>query len=689
MTIIDINSPDLGGMKYPLLDGMTGHIRTSPIGMPKKQLKRVLGMTEDIVFRSVKDNKVVDLYLDGYHFPEQFLNDLGLEVSTEKGIFQMSKRWSRIFRPYYYWEMFDEADLKINISPAMDTKDHDGAMYIHGRILPKLCNHLPEAKRLALKRQLEDCGRVEVTVLGPFGELKGHALVRWDIESDIVCPMDAKTEVKMTNGQILIAVNPVHHADHMWLDFQSMINLVPFFDYRQLVSNMDEHGRMFLEAIKTGKLDEVFAHIRSMKELETWPVREFIARGGKAMHFASVVKALANQHLRLIRARGLEHMRAPLPSGGRYYVFSDAVTQRDVPDGHVMLDPTIASAIVSRKDWLWISLILGGADQDDALWCYCFTSSVDGQRYVMIWRSPNDLGEYVVLKPHGEIPFATWPLHNPELLPKRIDERQYTYLYEIEELPTDNQPYCIGACTPAILQATKNIGTLGQTVNTRMFKKVMTGDIGTEQSAPLEDVIDFTVKKLGNMQPIKEFNKAVVRAHIAQDNHVPQIMWPRIIGMLTEDMQESLEPTFNHWLDIYIAMVQKHIHDYKKLRDELALQAMPPIEVFEYGKHHLREAAMVKDAYAYVIRTALATHAPTNEDFEKARQASEAALGKFPVQEWPQIMAGVACRTYVMGDRFNEQHTDEELDKQLQVSSDACMWQLGKMNEKRPRPAQA
>ena len=42
--------------------------------------------------------------------------------------------------------------------------------------------------------------------------------------------------------------------------------------------------------------------------------------------------------------------------------------------------------------------ILGGADNDDALWVQPFTDH-DGDQKMLCWRSPNKTGKHMVLKP--------------------------------------------------------------------------------------------------------------------------------------------------------------------------------------------------------------------------------------------------------------------------------------------------
>lgn len=55
------------------------------------------------------------------------------------------------------------------------------------------------------------------------------------------------------------------------------------------------------------------------------------------------------------------------------------------------LDAQAATAWVNGDDWCdVIAPVLGGADQDDAVWCFPFTD-FDDQHKLLLWRSPNQV----------------------------------------------------------------------------------------------------------------------------------------------------------------------------------------------------------------------------------------------------------------------------------------------------------
>src|SRR5207253_520262 len=118
----------------------------------------------------------------------------------------------------------------------------------------------------------------------------------------------------------------------------------------------------------------------------------------------------------------LEKLHVPIP-GGRFYVMPIGVGQAagadyDIPRGQVRIDREFATAWVNDDDWvqledaaIGIAGLLGGADDDDALWVHGFTD-YDEQPKILCWRSPNQVGEYVVLKPTLGSYNLDW--HTPE-----------------------------------------------------------------------------------------------------------------------------------------------------------------------------------------------------------------------------------------------------------------------------------
>jgi hypothetical protein len=354
--------------------------------------------------RWVNGSSLNDVFVDGMT-TAQFLAATGLELHMDKGGYVLSKRLSRVMRPYFASTFLPNATVQIRHldQDERERKVWDGAGLISRAMLERLV--IPPgcspAKREELLREIQHCQRVEFTVLSERGQDKGHALVADDLEADFVLPRDTKGEVRLGGGRTFIGVNFVHAHDEMRLDIQSLINLHPFFDEAHLMKWLEDEGQLFAQAVETGAVSEAMAridHHTTLDDIEKWHLREYFASGGHPMWFGNMVRNLMNQHLQRLNHATLEKLRLPVP-GGRYYVMPIGVGQRagvqhDVPRGHIRIDRAHATAWVNDDDWCalegsdqGIAGILGGADNDDALWTHPFQDH-DGEAKVLVWRSP-------------------------------------------------------------------------------------------------------------------------------------------------------------------------------------------------------------------------------------------------------------------------------------------------------------
>jgi len=367
----------------------------------------------------------------------------------------------------------------------------DGAGLISRAMVERLLipDGTPPAKRAELLREVRECKRVEFTVMSERGQDKGHAIVADDLDADFVLPIDTKKEVKLVNDETWVGVNFVHSHDDMRIDIQSLINLYPFFDEAKYAQWLDDEGKLFTQAVESGKVDAAMSRIdpyATLEDVEAWHLREYFASGGHALWSASVTRNLMNQHLKRLNENTLERMRLPIP-GGRYYVLPMGVgkaagVEHAIPRGHVRIDAEYTTAWVNDEDWLamqdspngsGIRDILGGADNDDALWVHPFTD-YDGKQKMLCWRSPNQAGEYVVLKPtvgsrvlawetvDGEV---TFPPADSRNLFARTDTTQREYLNLIDPNSATElgkgKPYSVEVMDETIERAKANAGALG------------------------------------------------------------------------------------------------------------------------------------------------------------------------------------------------------------------------------------
>ena len=606
----------LGGAVYPFLKQTkrAWRILTWPVGaVEAPHAAHTFGLDQPTL-RWVNGSQVSDLYVDGMT-TQGFLAATGLKLDMHKGGFVLSKHLSRLMRPHFVSDFFppDEVNVAYMEQSAAEAKVWDGAGLISRRMLGKLIlsHDLPPAKRERLEAELRHAKRVEFTLMTERGQDKGHAIVADDLRDDegrpvdFLLPQGTKREVRLASDQTFVGLSFVHGHNHMRLDIQSLINLHPFFPEPQLLNWLQEEGDLFAQAVETGQVAEV----------QAWPLREYLASGGQPMWFRSHVKSLLNQHLRRLNASTLGKMRLPIP-GGRHYVMPASVGRRagiphlNVPRGHIHIDPGSGTAWVNDEDWLalpdsrmgvGIAGILGGADNDDALWPHPFTDH-DGERRVLAWRSPNQVGEYVILQPTPDshpLPWTTaegeaihYPQADSRQLPPRVDQTETTYLGLVDPRTAgglgEGEAYSVAVMDAAIARALANQGALGMYCNALMLNKALYGRLPDHPPAPLEDIIDSAVKTGADLSQVVSWNYANSRQILESRIPIPVILHRRLsIDWVDKENRLPLSRVSGmggntpHWLDRLEAGIQAHIEHIRQQRDELAAQArLPQVGVF-------------------------------------------------------------------------------------------------------------
>lgn len=677
MTVLRFDD-NRGGLAYPFLPNeLEWQIISRTFG-DEEALAKIF-QADPPTLRWVKDDKVLDLHVPGMD-TQAFLKCTGLRLSMHKGGYVLSKRLSRVMRPYRYWGFFNDAEITIDYNECLDAQLWDGSGQVSRGFVQRQADSLDLNERH--RRELLHSNRFEVTTLHAGGQDKGHVLVVDDLQADgtsadFMFPAgSAKQELALVDGRIFIGLNPIHSEDQMCLDIQSIINLYPFFQPEHLLAWAQMESELFLSGIRNGRLASILNRLydaESVSDLDSladWHVGEYIASGGNLMWFAGMVKAVAKQHLNRLGSR-LSKLRCPAP-GGRYYLFPAAVGDRNVPEGHIELDPTCATAWVNDNDWLTTIVdVLGGCDGDDAVWVFPFTDASDGRKpKMLVWRSPNQLGEYVVLQPTVNSHALRWetavgqvsaPQMQSRLLPNRIDSCNYQYgeLTEASDSNRTNVSYSVEAMASTIHRAAANQGVLGGFCNVAMICKAIYGRLPDQLPATLEAIIDGSVKTGLNLTPVKQWNQMAIARMVQHGQTNACRALPRVLlDRLPEWLQQQAQVAERHWLDTLANALEGHKAQYWADVEALATEACPPVALFENGR---------------VIRQAIATNGDdeevTSDSFDTARHASETFLHQWPTDKQHLILLGTAAYLYAQGPQNGE------------PVRDALIWQLGQQRE--------
>ncbi|MEO1664996.1 MAG: hypothetical protein AAFU54_10180 [Chloroflexota bacterium] len=671
----------VGRAVYPFLD-MTGRawsLTTHPAGESVSYHETdVFGLLEPTL-RWVNGDNVVDLFVDGMTTAD-FLETTGLELDLHKGGFVLSKRLSRIMRPGYANGFFDGDTVNIQYmdQTADEAKVWDGAGLVSRRMLERLIDQLPdvdERRRTRLVRELQHGDRVEFTVMTERGQDKGHCIVSDTLDCDFLLPQDTKREVRLKGDQTFVGINFVHGHDDMRLDIQSLINLYPFFEPEGLGKYLANEGQLFVESIATGDVGAAMGRIdrfTTAAELADWPLREYLASGGSPNWFRAHIRGFANQHLKRLNESTLGKMRLPIP-GGRYYVMPEGVGKRagrdvQVGRGEIRIDHAAGTAWVNDDDWLQladsergIAGILGGADNDDALWVHPFTDH-DGGRKVLAWRSPNQAGEYVILNPMDNSDALDWetpdglvsypPADSRKLIDRTdkqpsLDDR---YLGLVDPATAgglgEEADYTIAVMNATIERAVANRGALGAYCNNLMLAKAVYEQLPANPPAPLEDVIDASVKTGEDLSGVLAWTQQAATRMLERKTPIPATLHdrlgPRRPGTPTP------RPTTDHWLDRLTSAVQTHIADIRETRDTLSAAAMPPRPIFDAAvtqPETVEIGAKLNQTYTRALRRL--GDEPTPEEYDAARRETEAFLDRYPASMHTAILRGAIVSAYI------------------------------------------
>jgi hypothetical protein len=117
-----------GGLNYPFLpDSLQWEIVSRPLDNKREEAVHTAETSttsnsldrSEPVLRWVKDDKVLDLHIPSMNTAD-FLARSGLKLSMDKGGYVLSKRLSRVMRPYRYWGFFNEDEVTIDYNELLD-----------------------------------------------------------------------------------------------------------------------------------------------------------------------------------------------------------------------------------------------------------------------------------------------------------------------------------------------------------------------------------------------------------------------------------------------------------------------------------------------------------------------------------------------------------------------------------------
>lgn len=642
-----------GGQVYPFLSKLGEWAITSYLlnddDMDLLRRDLSLGLTW------VKDDQVNVLTTSLTTDAQAILDLLGWQVSFKKSPATASKRLSRMLRPYRYGA--ENINLSIWEDCSLDPKVWDGVFQVSREFVLKCDQYLGTLPAKSYKRhmaELEHWPRWELTVMGQFGQYKGHAIVT-DLPPgvDIRCPVGvAKTEFR--SDYQFAGLNAVHGSESMKLDIQSLINLLNFFGVSNLTRWLEESTRHVLKGIINGDTPELAKMLYNLNgaeaidRLDEWSVGAYIVSGGKIEWFSKAITGAADQYKSQLRSQS-DGMRWPIPGGGAY-IAPASMNGKYVEQGKCLLDWSTASIYIADEDWIAYSRRNGGFDADDRHWVVTFKDKADGCDKVLFWRSPNQSGEYLLCQPMPSSDITTWidgtiPELNSNDLPAPIESQgnRYGTIQRLDAVGMYPDHYESQALWLTIDQCIKNLGVLGRFCNMLMVHMAVFDDSPHDLPAKLEDVIDFTVKEVGDLGPVRLWIQKI--ALDLSGHEIPKALAPRLAGMV----DTKLSYTTGHEIDQLVEAMQKVMAWFDDEVNQVANKAMPPISLFEYGRDHMPKVTEMRSLYGQYLRKIIEQRVPNKEDMQAVKELIQKKLAEFETSEHPDLMYGLVSNVYTLG----------------------------------------
>lgn len=605
--------------------------------------------------RWIKDDRTVLLYAT------KTLRQLGIRVRPgTSGLIKTSKRLSRLFRPARFFTTYasgdyGEGELRVRVDERLDPALWDGLALIRRRTVVDIARRSPwladlaetdPDRHCALVAEMMAVERVEITVLTARGQIKGHALVIDDragydevaglLSDIIVAPGAFKPEVvAAVDDRVFIAVEPVHGKEGAEIDIQSLINLWPFVGpfIRPALAQLRRDNRRLLDSLYRG--DYRFPALAASElDDETYPLMLVGRYGIDPRSYPSLMNMVARGRLSQL-ARLRRQMHLPLPNLQRRYLAVDVNSGGRFLGGWGV---DLTSLYVSRDDYGHIAAVLGGADLDDAVMVLPFLDW-DGAERTLIWRQPNQTGEWWLLDGWGGLGLVEAPV--------TADSR--TLFTRIDRQP--DRPAPVPADTPpadwnaAVARLKGNAGAIGLFANYMMLAVSATGAL-PPLPCSFESIIDAAVKDGRDVSAQVRAVKALM-GELCATTPVAAVLLPRAPRDLQDAGRVRVAGPGDaaYWLDVLHARLGQIVEELDAERARLRAQATLPID----GLLAAGDLARAERAYRYFFRLAEDYKRETVQDGKVVVEPDWPAIGRLFADQLAKIEDDAARDAILVG----------------------------------------
>lgn len=253
------------------------------------------------------------------------------------------------------------------------------------------------------------------------GMLKGEAFINVSDEVmdrlgvDVICTRSAlKFEVSSRMDTYVLLEPQKAKREGVNSDLQTMINLPALYKEEDVMSWTKNYLLMMFERLKNNEIMDAWFEMSSpffnssarffdqndLTTLTKWNARAWLMSGRRITESPWLFEQLASAVAKTLRPSDQSKMRFPIPCAARCQVISQSFASMAgddelCPEGVARWSEDLEAIVVNDIDWIEMYRSHGGHDLDDFFVAYWRT--INGERKIVLVRSPNDLGEYSIM----------------------------------------------------------------------------------------------------------------------------------------------------------------------------------------------------------------------------------------------------------------------------------------------------
>jgi hypothetical protein len=443
------------------------------------------------------------------------------------------------------------------------SQDQDSSNYYHdSRIRAHLINYLSN-----------DCRIFNARLITPYGFIKGNAIVA-DLDDNvdiITSEANIKSEIKYTKGYRFLG-EPQGAKERVLTDHQTIINFPHLFPKPDMEMWLKEtYDKIFNQAISEKYYDrnnsDTFQYTpsydspiniaiqrhrddTSLVEQESRKRTEYIGHRWLDLKMKYTDSPWLFKTTTINKAKPYQE-RISIPCSVYEQIIPESLARMagydiEVEEETIIRLNDLKVHVVSDIDWVEMYTSHGGHDQDDFFKLFYRTmdgGDFDGERVVIVMRSPNGYGEYTIFR-YVENSFApTWhkadgtPIQFPHVdgtnWPMRLSSAVNFGVVQYSGLPSASRPKEKRTGLYGSEDVLRDIkiamtgGSVGSFVNAAMAHSYVLAKHRPVQLCSLEDAIDKCINPddVQDVQAIDLESRAIIQEILDSGEPIDRSLW--------------------------------------------------------------------------------------------------------------------------------------------------------------------